>query len=141
MQLNMALVRELKEEANRFRNAINGDSLSAYFGYLNFERGLFSQVQSLLNTGNLYRWFSIDELKKVQLASVKLSLSTGNFVNQNITQRRERTKSGENYDKLEAVQFANFVDGELALTERILSSFLRQFRPDLKALLAAIYPL
>jgi hypothetical protein len=74
MQANLALVSDLKAEATRFRNAINGDSLNKYFGFFNFERGLFIQSTALMNSGKLYKWFSIDDLRKLQVISTKLTL-------------------------------------------------------------------
>ena len=124
VQLNLALVAEIKAEATRLRNAINGDALPKYFGYLNFERGLFSQSNVLLSNGKLYNWFSIDELRKLQVVSFKLNASTANFVNQNITQRRERATARENYDKSEAVQFANYIDNQLSEIEKLLNEII-----------------
>ena len=126
MECNLQLVDELQTEATRFRNAINGDAIGSYFGYLNFERGLFFQAQSLLARGLLYKWFKIEDLKALQLVSVKLSINSANFINNNITERREKAKNQEGYDKLEAVNFANFVDSQLSETRKLLQQFLTQ---------------
>jgi hypothetical protein len=124
MQANLALVSDLKAQAAVFRNAINGDSLNKYFGYFTFERGLFSQTTALLNSGKLYKWFSIEDLRKLQLISTKLNVAASSFINQNIVQRRDKAIAGEGYDKSEAVQFANYIDGELRETETLLNQFI-----------------
>lgn len=123
MQCNLQLISELIAESGRFRNAVNGDALTSYFGYLNYEKGLFAQAGALLSSGMLYRWFSIEQLKKVQAVSYTLNVNTANFVNQNITQRREAAKNGE-LNKVEAVQFVNYVESELQKHKSLLEEFI-----------------
>ena len=124
MQCNLQLIHELLAEVTKLRNAVNGDSIQTYFGFFNYERGLFSQATALLNNGSLYRWFSIDDLKKLQKVSFKLNVNTANFVNQNITQRRERAVKKEGFDKIETVQFVNFIENALNTTRELLTEFI-----------------
>jgi hypothetical protein len=51
MQYNLAVVSDLSDECRRLRDAVNGDVLKTYFGYFNYERGIFSQSNALLNDG------------------------------------------------------------------------------------------
>jgi hypothetical protein len=124
MECNLQLVAELEAEAQHFRNAVNGDVLATYFGYFNFERGLFIQASALLNSGLLYKLYKIDDLKKLQIVSTRLQVNTANFINQNITRRREAAKLGHDYNKQEAVQFVNFVDTQIKETRKLLSEFI-----------------
>ena len=103
---------------------MNGDSLTAYFGFFNYERGLFYQANALLANGLLYKWFSTDELKNLQLIASKLNLTTSNFINQSIAQRRELAANASGFKKTEAVQFVNFIETELNATRKLLDDFI-----------------
>lgn len=125
MLANQQLIDELQGEATRFRNAINGDAVASYFGFFNYERGIFDQGRALLSAGLLYKWFEIDDLRKLQLVAITLSQNTSNFINQTITDRRDKAKTGQGYDKYEMLQFANFVDNQLADTKKLVTEFIK----------------
>jgi len=52
-----------------------------------------------------------------------LSGNTSNFINQNITQRRELATKGE-LNKVEMVQFVNFIESQLQINKRLLEEFI-----------------
>jgi len=74
-------------------------------------------------TGCYTVWFSIEQLKKLQAVSYQLSGNTSNFINQNITQRRELATKGE-LNKVEMVQFVNFIESQLQINKRLLEEFI-----------------
>src|SRR5207302_9686462 len=84
MQYNLLVVSDLSDEYGRLRNAVNGDALTTYFGYLNYGKGFFNQSIALLNNGLLYQWFSIEALKKLQKVSTILNVHNENWVTNNI---------------------------------------------------------
>ncbi len=123
MQCNLHLISELQAEAGRLRNAVNGDALTSYFGFFNYEKGLFAQAGALLANGMLYRWYSIEQLKKLQAVSYAMNINTSNFINQSITQRRDAATKGE-LNKVEMVQFVNFIESELQNNKYLLEEFI-----------------
>jgi hypothetical protein len=124
MQYNLQVVSDLSDECRRLRNAVNGDTLKLYFGYLAYERAFFTQSIALLNNGLLYRWFPIEALQKLQKISAILNGNNANWVNNNIKQRREAATSGTQFDKSETVNFVNFVETQINDVRKLLNEFI-----------------
>lgn len=124
MQYNLLVVNNLITEARNLRNSFNADSLPVYFGYMEYDRGNFTQASALLANGQLYSWFSIEDLKKLVEISRCLNVHNANWVNNNITQRREAAEKGQGYDKREAGNFIKFVEDQIIQTQGILNYFV-----------------
>jgi hypothetical protein len=124
MQYNLQVVSDLSDECARFRNAVNGDTLKIYFGYLGYEKALWSQTNALLNSGLLYHWFPVGVLKKLQKISTVLNVNNANWVNNSITQRRETAKAETGFNKTDVVQFVNFIENQINETRTLLSEFI-----------------
>jgi hypothetical protein len=124
LQYNLLVVGDLITEARNLRNSLNADSLPTYFGYLGYEKAFFTQANALLNGGQLYEWFSIADLKKLHKVSVCLNANNSEWVNKNISQRRDAAVKGEGYDKSEAGNFVKFVEDQISETQSILNDFI-----------------
>jgi hypothetical protein len=124
MQYNLLVVSDLINEARNLRNSFNADSLPVYFGYLGYERANFTQASALLSNGQLYRWFSIEDLKKLHKVSFCLNVNNSNWVNNSIKQRRDTAEKPEMYDKREVGNFVKFVEDQISETQTILNDFI-----------------
>jgi hypothetical protein len=94
------------------------------FGYLGYEKALWSQTNALLNSGLLYHWFPVGVLKKLQKISTVLNVNNANWVNNSITQRRETAKAETGFNKTDVVQFVNFIENQINETRTLLSEFI-----------------
>src|SRR5437762_6651595 len=86
---NRSLIDELRGEAQRFRNAVNGDVLNTYFGYFGFGRAIFAQANACTINGTLYELFSAEEIRHAQRIVSMLSAANENWVNGEIKRRRD----------------------------------------------------
>ena len=99
MAYNLAVLQDISEETTRLRNAINGDALAQYAGHFPYEQGLFTQTSALLNSGNLYSWLPIEDFKKLQRIVSTLSANRAVWVNNQVTQRKEASISGQGFSR------------------------------------------
>jgi hypothetical protein len=123
LQYNLEVVAELAHECTQLRNAVNSDTLPIYWGTFNYGRAFFVQSNALLSNGTLYKWIDTDALKKLHKVSATLFVNHANWVNNNITQRREAAKAGT-LDKTEATQFVNYIELQINETRTLLNEFI-----------------
>lgn len=105
------------EELARWRNAVNGDSLHAYFGYFDLSRLLSVTANAMFQSGLLYKKLSHDQIGKLQVIFSEFSLNGEQYINNQITQTRqafEKCRADGSMDswssrlKPEAVSTINF---------------------------------
>ncbi len=114
MIYNKSLVCELSKEAQKFRNAVNGGVLNTYFGYFPYSKAIFAQANASANNGMLYEFLSIDHIKNAQHVVSVLSINNENWVNSEITRRRDIiTNTPESFNRAEVVGFVDFVDKQI----------------------------
>lgn len=126
VEYNLLILRSLREEATKFRNAVNGRALGTYFGYLSFSDGLFVQTSELAKNGNLYRWFDVATISTIQKAAKFFSSGNEAWFNAEVKKLKEQFEANSerlNYE--EAVKFANYLEGSLEAMERDLQAVTR----------------
>lgn len=112
---NQNLVNELLSEVQKLRNAVNGDVLSTYHGYLAYSKALFAQANACATNGLLYELLSVEDIRDAQRVVSTLSLSNENWVNAEVARRRnDAAQRPQGYDRAEAVKFVDFVDNQVA---------------------------
>jgi hypothetical protein len=99
-------------ELDRLRNAINGRVLDQYFGHLGMGRAFFAQTLAMANSGKLYEFFSVDDLKQLQRVVSLLNSNNEGWVNAEIQKRKQQATTTQ-YDHREAVQFVDFLSNQL----------------------------
>jgi hypothetical protein len=124
LQYNLQVVGDLERECTRLRNAVNSGTLGSYFGYLSFERAIWSQTNVLMFNGLLYRWFAIEALTKFQKVVAILSAPTSGWINSNIAQRRESAQKGEASDKVQLAAFVDHVENQINEARACLNDLL-----------------
>jgi hypothetical protein len=121
MIYNKSLVCELSKEIQKFRNAVNGGVLNKYFGYFPYSKAIFAQANASANNGMLYEFLSIDHIKNAQQVVSVLSVNTENWVNNEITRRRDiLIKTPESFDRAEIVGFVDFIDKQIQELEQTI---------------------
>ncbi|MFH1687943.1 MAG: hypothetical protein ABIE70_10555 [bacterium] len=108
-------------EVAKLRNAVNGDSVDAWFGYFDLSKAIFVTANDMLNTGLLYEKLSHAEVEKLQQASWELSLSWENSINEQLAKDKGAmmgTQGGTNRDayrfaKSETVRHIDFWEGKM----------------------------
>lgn len=123
MQYNLMVVGDLITESRNLRNAFNGDLLRDYFGILGFDRGNFTQSNALLNSGKLYKWFAVEDLKKLQRIAFLMNPGNANWVANNIKLRCESSKDPKTYDKGETGKFIKFIEDQISELQVLLNGF------------------
>lgn len=109
-----SLVSELAQEAQNFRNAVNGGVFNTYFGYFAFSRAIFAQANACANNGMLYEMLSTDDIRHAQRIVSLLSAPNENWVNGEITRRRNiLINTPESFDRAEVVQLVNLIENQI----------------------------
>lgn len=124
---NKAFVEELVEEAKNFRNAVNGGVFDKYFGYFQLGKALFIQANASATSGVLYEIFEADDIRNIQKVVSKLSIGTENWLNGEITRRRQAAVSSPTaFDKIELINFVDFVDKDMSDVARSINSIIKR---------------
>jgi hypothetical protein len=75
-------------------------------------RAFFAQTLVMANSGKLYEFFSVDDLKELQRVIFLLSANNEGWVNAEIQKRKQQAATTQ-YDHPEAVKFVNFLSDQL----------------------------
>ena len=93
------------DELTKYRNAINGDTLSTYYGYFDLSRAIYPTANELFQNGTLFDLLSTDDIAKLQVIASELSVSGETNLNNKIKQHKT------NFNKQEAVTHVDFGSG------------------------------
>lgn len=127
MIYNKSLVDGLPKEAQKFRNAVNGGVLNKYFGYFSFGNGIFAQANACASNGMLYELLSVVDIKHAQRIVSALSANNANWVNGEITRRRNTLiNTPDQFDRGEAVSFVDFVENSIRDLGRWIDEVIRK---------------
>jgi len=119
----------LLTEAQKFRNAVNGDVLNTYFGYFGFGRAIFAQANACTMNGVLYELFSADEIRHAQRLVSTLSVANENWVNGEIKRRRDTLiATPAQFNKAETVQFVNFLENQIHEIATWIDALMKKVR-------------
>jgi hypothetical protein len=88
--------------------------LDKYLGYFAFNNAIFAQANASANNGVLYELFSTDEIKRVQRIVSMLSINNANWVNGEITKRKNiLINTPGQFDRHEAIAFVDFLENQI----------------------------
>jgi len=129
MIYNKSLACELYKEVQKLRNAVNGGVLNTYFGYFPYNKAIFAQAIASANNGMLYELLSIEHIKNAQHMVSVLSVNTENWVNNEITRRRDIViNTPESFDRAEAVGFVDFVDKQIQDLQQTIDTLIKELQ-------------
>jgi hypothetical protein len=74
LSLNCTKLEEWLEELTKYRNAVNGDSLDSYYGYIRLSSAIGVTTNQLHTRGVLYRHLSHEHIAQLQEAFTDLSI-------------------------------------------------------------------
>ena len=106
-QLNITKIDAWLEELEKYRNAVNGDSVAIYFGYFDFSRAVHVTADEMFQAGLLYKYLDHEEILKLQVIFTELSMNGEHLINQQIASNKA------NPDKQTAVSQINFYEDKL----------------------------
>lgn len=95
LELNCRKLEGWLEELNKYRNSVNGDSLHTYFGYYKLSSAIGVATNQLHTSGVLYKYLSHEHIGQIQEVFNDLSLPGENYMNNQISQRKQTLTSLE----------------------------------------------
>lgn len=89
-KFDIAKIQSFKAQLNNYRDAVNGDALTTYFGYFDLSKLIYGTAQSMYADGSLYKFFDEpNDLVKLQKAFNKYSAEWELAFNNKIKENRE----------------------------------------------------
>ena len=76
------------EEVEKYRNAVNGETLNSYAGYFDLSRIITATSNNLLQSGLLYNIINHDELAKIYVIFSELSVDAEQYLNKQVDDNR-----------------------------------------------------
>ena len=122
LQANIKKLDEWLDELSRYRNAINSDTVSNYFGYFDFARALIFAVNELLRTGTLYRYLTFEDISRLQVVFYDLSPGGEAHFNNQVNMERQE------FLKPRAVTNLNFWEERLKEHRKVLQEIVLKLR-------------
>lgn len=89
-QLNIKKIDKWLDEITKYRNAVNGDALNSYFGYFDLSRFITVTANDMFLSGLLYKYLDHEALEKLQVIFSEFTLPWETFLNNEITQNRNK---------------------------------------------------
>lgn len=123
LRLNVTKIDSWLTEISRYRNAVNGDSLHAWYGYFDLGKTVSSTVTTMFNSGLLYKILSYEHIEELQQVYWDLSPAGEKYINDQLKDVRDvfnRLRQDKNVvvwstiAKPEAVRLADFWEDKLS---------------------------
>ncbi len=89
-QLNIKKIDKWLEEINKYRNAVNSDTLNSYFGYFDLSRFVTVTANDMFLSGLLYKYLDHEAIEKLQGIFSEFTFPWENILNNDITQNRNK---------------------------------------------------
>lgn len=90
LRLNIKKIDGWLHEVTRYRNAVNGDSLHRWSGYLDLSKTVSTTAMSMLNSGVLYNTLSYQDIASLQEVYWDLSQAGEHYLNDQLKNTRTR---------------------------------------------------
>lgn len=87
-KLNVKKIDAWLKELETLRDAINGDSLHTYYGYIDLSKSVVTTTDDMFQVGELYNNLTHEEIEGLQGIIAGLSYKSENYVNGRISQNR-----------------------------------------------------
>jgi hypothetical protein len=89
LELDIKKIETWLEELKWCRNAVNGDSLHAYFGYFDLSRIVSVTANAMFQSGLLYKKLGHDQIGKLQVIFSEFSANGEQYLSNQLTQARQ----------------------------------------------------
>jgi hypothetical protein len=128
-RLNIKKIDKWLEEINKYRNAVNGDSLGSYFGYFDLSRFVTVTANDMFLKGLLYKYLDYNDIGKLQVIYSEFTFPWENILNNQIIQNRnqalQQPTSWPTY-KSKVVFEVNFWDTKFHEHKKTLEDILKK---------------
>ncbi len=122
LQVNIHKINTWLELLNQYRNAINSETVSAYYGYFDFSRALSFAVFDFLQSGMLYKYLGSEEISNLQVIFSDFSVYGENYITNQINLERQE------FNKARATQNLNFWGKKLKDNKKVLEDILAKLK-------------
>lgn len=119
-EYNIKKINNWLEEVTRYRNAVNGETIRAYFGYFDLSRIVYATTNEMFLSGLLYKYLDHDDIGKLIAMFQLYTLYGENYLNNQIAQNKE------NFRKDKAVQDVDFWEKEFKDHKKTLEEILKK---------------
>ncbi|MBI4483150.1 MAG: hypothetical protein HY652_09690 [Acidobacteria bacterium] len=89
LELDIKKIETWLEEIQRYRNAVNGDSLHTYFGYFDLSRIVSVTANAMFQSGLLHKKLSHDQIGKLQVIFSEFSVFGEQYFSNQLSQTRK----------------------------------------------------
>ena len=121
-EFNIKKIDHFLEEITKYRNAVNGDNLTEYFGYFDLSRVISVTANSMFLDGSLYNLLDHEDIGKLQVFFSEFSLNGENYMNNQLIQHRN------NFDKKKAVNDVNFWEEKFKSSKKTIEEVLKKIK-------------
>jgi hypothetical protein len=129
IEFNIKRIDKWLIEIRKYRNAVNGDSLSDYYGYFDLASFLSPTLNNMYNNGSLYKYFNHDDIETLQEIYSEFSEGMEDNLNNQIEKNKEYPKEDWPIHKPEIVQQIDvwedtFIEHKKSLQDIVKRTFL-----------------
>ena len=122
LDLNVKKIDLWLEEIEKYRNAVNSETMLRYFGYFDFSKFIIVTANNMLNSGLLYEYLSHNHISNLQQVSSHLSLAGEQYINNQIKYNQTE------FDKTRATGDVNYHEGKLKESKKMLNEIMVALR-------------
>lgn len=129
LELNIKKINEWLEEITKYRNAVNGDALTNYFGYFDLSRFVYPTANDMFLSGLLYKYLDYDAIGKLQVIASEFSSGWETMLNQQVMQNKAKAADLSAWPHLkgEVVSNINFWEKKFKDHRHTLEDILKKF--------------
>lgn len=124
-ELNIKKIDLWLEEIEKYRNAVNSETMFQYFGYFDYSRFVIVTANNMFTSGLLYDYLSHDHISTFQEISSYFSLNGENYINGQITFNKDT------FDKVRATGDINYHEGRLKSSKKSLLKIMEALKTKL----------
>lgn len=124
-ELNIKKIDLWLEEIERYRNAVNSETLFQYFGYFDLSKFVIVTANNMFTTGLLYDYLSHEHISTLQEITSYFSLNGEKYINDQI----EFNKTS--FEKVRAIGDVNYHEDKFKSSKKSLLEIMDALRTKL----------
>jgi hypothetical protein len=118
VDLNIKKIDVWFKELNKYRNAVNSETMYLYFSYFDFSRFITVTADNMFREGTLYNYLNHEDISNLQIIFSEFSLGWENIINDEVKHYRDE------FDKVKATASVNFWEEKLGHHKETLQGIL-----------------
>ena len=113
------------EEIERYRNAVNSETMSQYFGYFDLSKFVAVTANNMFTSGLLYDYLSHYHISTLQEITSYFSLNGEKYINDQIEFNRN------SFDKARTIGDVNYHEGKFKSSKKLLHEIMDALKTKL----------